>query len=100
MTDWKAELDALVQESMVLAKSIRVEPAAPRAIIEPPVPRNIVEPNRLPPVSPPKSERDEIRERVSNFKAHQERFAREREEFAASLLKRISERTPSADRNG
>ena len=38
------------------------------------------------------TERDEIRQRLSNFKAHQERFAREREEFAASLLKRMLER--------
>ena len=84
MTDWKADLHALVQETMAFAKSNRVEP---------PKPRTIVEPSRLPPVSLPKSERDEIRERVSNFRAHQERFAREREEFAASLLKRMLQRS-------
>jgi len=28
-------------------------------------------------VEPPVSERDEIQQRVANFKAHQERFARE-----------------------
>jgi hypothetical protein len=84
MTDWKTDLDALVREAMALAKSVRVEP---------PMPRTIVEPNRMP-VNPNKSERDEIRQRVSNFKAHQERFAREREEFAASLLKkRMQERS-------
>jgi len=70
MTGWKADLDALVQESMALAKSIRVEP---------PMPRTIVEPSRMPPpVNLNKSERDEIQQRVSNFRAHQERFARER----------------------
>jgi len=100
MAGWKADLDALVQEAMALAKSIRVEPAAPRAIIEPPVPRTIVEPSRLPSVSLPKSERDEIRERVSNFKAHQERVTREREEFAASLLRRMLDRSPPTGRNG
>jgi hypothetical protein len=63
MTDRETDLDALVQETMAIAKSIRVEP--------------------------PVSERDEIRLRVLNFKAHQERLAREREEFATSLLKRI-----------
>jgi hypothetical protein len=98
MTGWKADLHALVQEAKALAKS-RVEPAAPRAIVEAPVPRTIIEPSRLPPVSLPKSERDEIRERVSNFKAHQERFAREREQFAAPLLKKMLERTPPVDRN-
>jgi hypothetical protein len=83
MTDWKADLDALVRETMALTKSIRVEP---------PVPRAITEPNQMPPVNLNNSERDEIRKRVTNFRAHQERFTREREEFAASLLKRMLER--------
>jgi hypothetical protein len=99
MAGWKADLDALIQEAKALARS-RTEPAAPRALVEAPVPSAIIEPSRLPPVSPPKSERDEIKQRVSNFKAHQERFAREREEFAATLLKRMLEPTPPADRNG
>jgi len=43
----------------------------------------------MPPVNLNKSERDQIRQRVANFKAHQERFAREREDFAASLLKKM-----------
>jgi hypothetical protein len=59
MTDRKTDPDALVQETMAIAKSVRVEP--------------------------PVSERDEIRQRVANFKAHQERFIREREDFATSL---------------
>jgi hypothetical protein len=40
-------------------------------------------------VDPPISERDEIRQHVLNFKAYQERLARDREEFAASILKRL-----------
>jgi hypothetical protein len=62
MTDRKNDLDARVQETMAITKSIVVEPTI--------------------------SERDEIRQHVLNFKAHQERLARDREEFA-SLLKRI-----------
>jgi hypothetical protein len=80
MTNWKADLDALVEETMGFTKNIRVEP---------PMPRTIVEPNRMLPVNLNNSERDEIRQRVANFKAHQERFAREREDFAASQLKRM-----------
>lgn len=90
MTDWKADLDALVSESKAFTKTIRAEL---------PMPRTIVEPNRLPPVNLNNSERDEIRQRVSNFKAHQERIAREREQFAASEVKRMLERTPPAARN-
>jgi hypothetical protein len=89
MAGWKTDLDALVEETMAFVKSNRVEPSTPPPIVEPPVPRTLVEPSRLPPTSLPKSERDEIRERVSNFKAHQERVAQEREEYAASLLKKM-----------
>ena len=80
MTNWHAGLDALVEETMAFAKSIGVES---------PMPRTVMEPNRMPPVNLNNSERDQIRQRVANFKAHQERFAREREDFAASVLKRI-----------
>jgi hypothetical protein len=83
MPNWKADLEALVEETMAFTKNIRVEP---------PMPRTVVEPNRMPPVNL-KSERDEIRQRVANFKAHQERFAREREHFAASQLKRMLEQS-------
>jgi hypothetical protein len=100
MIDWKADFDALVQETMTFVKSNRVEPLAPHAVITPSEPRTLIEPSRIPPVSPPKSERYQIRERVSNFKAHQERVAREHEEFAASQLKGMLQRTPPADRNG
>jgi hypothetical protein len=84
MTNWQAELDALVQETMRLTKS---------AGIEPPIPRTVIEPNRMPPVNLNNSERDQIRQRVANFKAHQERFAREREDFAASLVKKMREQS-------
>jgi hypothetical protein len=83
MPNWKADLEALVEETMAFPKNIRVEP---------PMPRTVVEPNRMPPVNL-KSERDEIRQRVANFKAHQERFAREREDFAASLLQKMREQS-------
>jgi hypothetical protein len=34
MTNWQADLDALVQETMALAKSLRVEPPIPRTVVE------------------------------------------------------------------
>jgi hypothetical protein len=51
--------------------------------------RTIVEPNRVPLVNWRVSERDEIMQRVASFKAHQQRFIREREDYAASIWKRI-----------
>ena len=55
MTDENTDLDALVQETIAITKRIRVEP--------------------------PISERDEVRQRVPNFKARQERLVRD---FAAT----------------
>jgi hypothetical protein len=80
MVNWKANLDALIEETMAFAKSVRVES---------PMPRTIVEPNRVPPVNWSISEREEIGQRVANFKAHQQRFIREREDYAASIWNRI-----------
>ena len=80
MINRQVELDALMQETMRLTKSAGIEPLLPRAVIEL---------NRTSPVNLHNSERDQIRQRVANFKAHQERFAREREDFAASLLKEM-----------
>jgi hypothetical protein len=80
MTNWKADLDALVEATTALTKSVRVEP---------PMPRTIVEPNRMLPVNLNNSERDEIRQRVANFKAHQQRLIQERKGYAASEWKRM-----------
>jgi hypothetical protein len=80
MINWKADLDSLVNETMAFVQSVRVEP---------PLPRTIVEPNRMPSVNWMSSEREEIGQRVANFKAHQQRFLREREDFVASEWKRM-----------
>jgi hypothetical protein len=79
MTDWKAHIDVLVEETVSLTKGISVQ--------SPPSPP--VEPASMPTVNL----REELRERVSNFKAHQERLAREREDYAASQIKRMRERS-------
>jgi hypothetical protein len=78
MVNWKAELDSLRDETI--------------AFMQPPPPRAMVEANRTPLVNWDLSERDEIRQRVANFKAHQKRFMREREDHAAAELKRMRDR--------
>ena len=80
MLDWKANLDTLVEETMAFANSVRVEP---------PIPRAVVEPNRTSSLDCRTSEREEIGQRVANFKAHQQRFMREREDYVASEFKRM-----------
>jgi hypothetical protein len=80
MLDWKANLDMLVEETMPFAKSVRVEPR---------IPRTVLDSNRTPSVNWAETERDEIGRHIANFKAHQQRFKREREDYAASELKRM-----------
>ncbi|KRQ12134.1 hypothetical protein [Bradyrhizobium manausense] len=90
MRDWKSELDALVAEAMAFAGSLKVEiELAPGSTEKSP---------RRDGLSVPDyggSEREQIRKRVERFKAHQERFMREREEYANSLLRRIRPVTKS-----
>ena len=80
MYDWKTDLNTLIEDTKTFAKSVRVEPM---------MPRTIVEPNRVPSVNWAGSEREEIGRHIANFKAHQLRFKREREDYAASELKRM-----------
>ncbi|MCK1397029.1 hypothetical protein IVB45_05065 [Bradyrhizobium sp. 4] len=90
MYDCKSELDALVAETMAFAKSLKVEIERPR-----PQPEKVGEWTGLSVPEYGASERDEIRKRVEIFKAHQERFTLEREEYADSLLRRIRPITKS-----
>ena len=49
----------------------------------------------LPAAIAPASERDEIRQRVSNFKAHQEKMAREREDYYLQVKARMLASVPT-----
>ena len=86
--DWKQDLDALIGTTMTFAKDVKREPipdipsalrTAEQALAEPSKP---IQPRAvISPISWPKSERDEILEHVRNFRAHQEKMAREREDY-------------------
>ncbi|MDH2406662.1 hypothetical protein QCM77_43515 [Bradyrhizobium sp. SSUT18] len=69
---------------MAFAKSLKMDIERSR-----PEPKKIVEPGGLSLPDYGGSERDEIRMRIETFKAYQERFMREREEYAELLLRRI-----------
>jgi hypothetical protein len=79
MTDWKADLDALVFETMAFAKTIHREQ----------MPADLIERPTLQPMNWGGPQREEIEQRVANFKAQQQRLIREREDYAASTLRRI-----------
>jgi hypothetical protein len=83
------ELDALIESTMAFANDVKRRQPIPDlpvgmrtaeqvlAYTSKPIPR----PTAIAPTVLPASERDEIRQRVNNFKAHQEKMAREREDY-------------------
>ena len=93
MSDWKAELDALVSETMDFARNLRsqlpVSIGRPEPTRPEPEPSMRGEPVRLEPMNWGGSEREEIQRRVASFKAHQQQHTRQREDYAASEWKRM-----------
>ena len=85
---WKQELDALIESTLAFANDVRRQPMSglPAAI-------NTAEQALASTSSPilrvttgtritsPTSERDEIRQRISNFRAHQKKMAQDRERY-------------------
>ena|SRR5436190_13162104 len=88
--NWKAELDALIEQTMALAKMANgetIKPVVPLSLVE----EALAQPpgsTRVEPMVWPASARDEIKQRVANFKAHQERMRREREDFFTRTMKK------------
>ena len=87
MTNWKQEIDALIESAMAFARDVKRQPipdlpVAMRTAEQTPAdtPNPVDRPATIAPIVWP-SERDEIRQRVDNFKAHQEKIAREREDY-------------------
>ena len=81
-----ADLPVLATVEAVLAQ----EPTAPSPLPEAPspLPEPKTWPARLPPMTVPPSERDEIKQRLANFKAHQLRMQAEREDYYLQTMTR------------
>ncbi|MET4387918.1 hypothetical protein ABIB73_003675 [Bradyrhizobium sp. F1.4.3] len=127
---WIRERDALIAQTMAFVQSVTgkkddphppvtptaafavtTEIATVRAIAdeaEPPPASPLPEPRlQALPVPPPRTSgdfRSEMQARIANFRKHQERFEREREEYCATTLTRLraairapSTRPPAAD---
>jgi len=78
MANWKTDLAAFVEETTAFAKSLRVEPPMTHTIPDP-----------IPGVKRMDSEREEIRQRVAKFQAHQQRLIKDRKDYAASEWERM-----------
>lgn len=104
MQDWKKELDALVAETLAFVKAVNPSPLTPVNFAAPPAnlvrdhSENAVIPQSDPPAPAgddptvedwPLREREEIRRRLASFKAHQERWIKERADYASSTMSRI-----------
>lgn len=96
--DWKKELDALKRETATLVEraaltappaSIPVSNAAVQSTK--PAPQQALSPTP-PPVVTDTSEREAIAKHVQNFRAHQERLRREREDYYDRTMQRVRER--------
>jgi len=86
--NWKQELDALIESTMAFARDVKRQPipdlpvamrTAEQALVDTPNP--VDQAATIAPIVRSTSERDAIRQRVDNFKAHQEKIAREREDY-------------------
>jgi hypothetical protein len=102
--DWKLELDALIESTMAFARDVKPQSISDLALLVRTAEQALAEtskPTPLPavitPMTLPTSERDEIRQRVSNFKAHQEKMAREREQHYLQVKARMMPPTAFID---
>ena len=111
MADWKTERDALVSETMAFVQVVRSQKPVSAELIAAPMqvladvlthPQEVA--SQVPEPAQPTSEetvepqpikrnleldREEIRQRVANFREHQQRLMREREDYARSTLMRM-----------
>jgi hypothetical protein len=75
-----ATLDAVLADESRAPSSL---PEAPS-----PLPEPTTWPPRLPPMTVPPSDRDEVKQRLANFKAHQQRVQAERESYYSQTMTR------------
>ena len=88
--NWKQELDALIESTMAFARDVQRQSDLPVAIRT--AEQALADTSNPIPPTPtvwPASERDEIQQRVNNFKAHQEKLAREREDYYLQIKARM-----------
>jgi len=87
------ELDALIEITMAYANDVKRRqripqlPIAVRAAEQALAETSTSVPQSI--TMPPRSQRDEIRQRVNNFRAHQEKMAREREDYYLQVKARM-----------
>jgi ribosomal protein S10 len=86
--DWKLELDALIESTMAFVKDIKPQSISDTPLVVRTAEKSLADTSKPIPLPAantlmprPTSERDEILQRVSNFRAHQKKMALEREDY-------------------
>src|ERR1700737_3795809 len=90
--NWKQELDALIESTMAFARDVQRQPIPDLPVAMRTAEQALADTSKPIPPTPavcPASERDEIQQRVNNFKAHQEKLAREREDYYLQIRARM-----------
>jgi hypothetical protein len=90
--DWKQELDALIESTMAFARDVQRQPIPDLPVAIRTAERALADTSKPIPPTPmvrPASERDEIQQRVNNFKAHQQKMTREREDHYLQIKARM-----------
>jgi hypothetical protein len=88
---WQSELEALIQETQALTNAVQAQ-MIPKPIssakLTKQMPLEFSQPTQIEPISKAASspEREEIKRRVANFKAVQDRMQREREDYFVKTL--------------
>ena len=101
---WKKDRDLLIAQTLAFVQSVTAEATEDESRLEPfptDEPVTAEPPARTaPPASAPNTDvREEIRRRVAAFRAHQELFKRDRDEYFKSVLAKArsaAERNPGA----
>jgi hypothetical protein len=95
MNDWMKQRDLLVEEALAFAQAVaaRAPKAALTPVRQPDAAQDVASSAQRPlalaepaPTDTPEGERIVIQRRLANFKAHQERFEREREDYFQETL--------------
>ena len=77
--NWKQDLDALIESTMAFAKDVKHQPVPDLSAVMGTAAQALTDTSKpIPPITiASTSGRDEIRQRVDNFRAHQEKMAHE-----------------------
>jgi hypothetical protein len=86
MVSWQTELDALVEQTRAFIESLGAKAIAVKPTLEPVLAlvEQVLKVDQRPTsvlVSAQLSDREEIKQRVANFKAHQQKMQNERDEY-------------------